>query len=426
MRGKYIGLALQGGGSYAAFTAGVLKALLNKRRNFLPPKSLHSISGTSGGALNAMLLGQALHSGEGTPTRHVHRLWQINRLESHLRARFQALQLVPDEVIAALVGVSRELMSANPQLASALMDNSHQKQVAMELIDAMVRDATDGLPQDLEEDLLPDRPPYVTVAATEVRRATAHYFTSNRTMIQKFRDFEIASHNDVIRPLSLRSVYASMAHPTAFNAVEIGEGIYWDGYYTCNPPFVYLFREGCDEVVLVRLVQQRREDVPTSSAGTRDRIEEIVQNSTINMEIQAYLAMRELVTSNRSFREGAELKLALRRFDASAIYHEIRLLKPGQLADEGYPLSRFVDKLLRMGRKAITDRQGFIAAYEQAAKGLQVVTEIDFETETVHSRVIDIDRLLFSEGAKETAIAEFTRPTPRVLRYLRRLRDLFR
>jgi hypothetical protein len=139
--------------------------------------------------------------------------------------------------------------------------------------------------------------------------------------------------------------------------------------------------------------------------------------------------MRELVTANRAFREGAELKLALKRFDPAAIYHEIRLLKPGQLTDEGYPLSRFVDKLLRVGRKAVTDRQGFIAAYRDAAPGLQVVTEIDFESEDVRSRVIDIDRLLFREGAGGTAIEEYTRPASRsrpASRFVRFFRNLLR
>ncbi len=55
------GLALQGGGAYAAFTAGALKAMFSAERGLLRPAAIRSISGTSGGALNALLLGVGIH-----------------------------------------------------------------------------------------------------------------------------------------------------------------------------------------------------------------------------------------------------------------------------------------------------------------------------------------------------------------------------
>ena len=57
-----IGLALQGGGSWGAFTWGVLDVLLGSR-------SLHvaQLSGTSAGAINAAIVASAL--AKGTPAR---------------------------------------------------------------------------------------------------------------------------------------------------------------------------------------------------------------------------------------------------------------------------------------------------------------------------------------------------------------------
>lgn len=419
MRGNNIGLALQGGGSYAAFTSGVLKALLNRRRRFLAPDDILSVSGTSGGALNAALLGRALHEKRPNPLVYVDRLWQLNRLERHLKKNFRALGLVPDEVLARLIGMGRNLLEAQPHLAGG--GSAKLKAAAMSCMEEMVHAAVPGLPADPLEPLLPARRPYVTVAATEVRTATAHYFTNNRRMIRKFERLEIAKHRRLIRPLGLAGVYASLAHPLVFNPVRIDEDMYWDGYYTCNPPFVYLFREGCDEVVLVRLVQQTRESVGESAAAVKDRIEEIIQNTTINMEILAYLAMREVLLGSR-LAEGAELKLAMKKLSPAAVYHEIRLLKPGNIADEGYPLSEFIEKLIRMGRKVVEDKEGFISTYRKSGKGLQVVSEIRFETEEVRSYVVDLDKLLFDESPQATPAPAEAAPSS-FLRFFRALFD---
>lgn len=44
---RNIGLALQGGGAYAAFTTGVLNAMFDTRDRFLDPYHIHSVTGTS-------------------------------------------------------------------------------------------------------------------------------------------------------------------------------------------------------------------------------------------------------------------------------------------------------------------------------------------------------------------------------------------
>lgn len=56
-----LGLALQGGGSYGAFTKGALKALLED--GIITAKNLKAVSGTSAGAKNATLLVDGLTSG---------------------------------------------------------------------------------------------------------------------------------------------------------------------------------------------------------------------------------------------------------------------------------------------------------------------------------------------------------------------------
>ena len=62
---KPIGLALQGGGSWGAYTWGVLDALLARRSI-----AITQLSGTSGGAINAAIVAGALAKGSTAQARH--------------------------------------------------------------------------------------------------------------------------------------------------------------------------------------------------------------------------------------------------------------------------------------------------------------------------------------------------------------------
>jgi hypothetical protein len=212
---------------------------------------------------------------------------------------------------------------------------------------------------------------------------------------------KISRRYQILHELTLNGVFASMAHPSVFSPVVIGENVYWDGYYTSNPPFTYLFREGCEEVILVRLVQTRRDEVGQDWGFIRDRTEEIIQTTTLNKEIQAYLAMRDVWFGNRDQIKGVRMSMAMRKFDSIGVFHEIRLLKPGNIWEQGYAYSSFVDKLLRLGREVVAHRMGFIAAYRKAPSGMQIISEIDFESEQVESFVIDLDALLFEAQQDE-------------------------
>jgi NTE family protein len=61
---KPIGLALQGGGSWGAYTWGVLDALLGRRSI-----SIAQLSGTSAGAINAAIVASALAKGSAGDAR---------------------------------------------------------------------------------------------------------------------------------------------------------------------------------------------------------------------------------------------------------------------------------------------------------------------------------------------------------------------
>ena len=84
-----IAIACQGGGSQTAFTAGALKALCEAR---IPEQfEIVSMSGTSGGAVCAVLVWYALERGEHPPWRRLVDFWQDNSAKGWAEIAFNQL-----------------------------------------------------------------------------------------------------------------------------------------------------------------------------------------------------------------------------------------------------------------------------------------------------------------------------------------------
>ena len=84
-------------------------------------------------------------------------------------------------------------------------------------------------------------------------------------------------------PLTLRGVAASGTLPTVHEAEKIGEGYYWDGLYSQNPPvreFLAGVRkdEAPDEIWIVRINPQQSAQQPVSNADIKDRENELMGN----------------------------------------------------------------------------------------------------------------------------------------------------
>ena len=70
--GGRLSVALQGGGSFGAFTWGILDRLLEE-----PNLSFDAVSGASAGALNAIVLASGLRRGGNEEAkRHLHPFWK--------------------------------------------------------------------------------------------------------------------------------------------------------------------------------------------------------------------------------------------------------------------------------------------------------------------------------------------------------------
>ena len=88
-RGR-LALALQGGGSFGAFTAGVLDRLLDE-----PDVDFDAVSGASAGAVNAVLLASGLIEGRAAAKARLEQFW--NRMS-------QSSAFLPKASFASLMG----------------------------------------------------------------------------------------------------------------------------------------------------------------------------------------------------------------------------------------------------------------------------------------------------------------------------------
>ncbi len=250
-----IAIAYQGGGSHTAFTAGVLKALLRS----LPPQGNDSqsdvevvaLSGTSGGAICALLAWDGLLRGE--PERGAENLeafWQDNAASDPWSA------LLNESVLfAAQMGSFLALPLVSPY---ALPAWGHQQLRAM--LERRVDFAA------LREAARRPGAPGLLLGAVEVR--------SGR--FEVFRGPELCAE----------AVLASTALPRLFPAVAVpGRGEYWDGLFSQNPPVRDLTDDQPDEVWVVQINPPARKEVPTTAAAITDRQNELAGNLSLEQEL---------------------------------------------------------------------------------------------------------------------------------------------
>ena len=131
---RRLSLALQGGGSFGAFTWGALERLLDE-----PEISFDAISGVSAGAVNAVLLASGLMEGGRAAAKA--------RLERFWKRMSRAAALTPS---AALAGLSLGLMTRalSPYLFNPFNLNPLREALSDEVDFARLQDAFAGAPAD--------------------------------------------------------------------------------------------------------------------------------------------------------------------------------------------------------------------------------------------------------------------------------------
>ncbi len=264
---RRLSLALQGGGSFGAFTWGVLDRLLEE-----PNCDLDSISGASAGAVNGVLLAAGFVEGgrEGARAR-LRRFWR--RITDE--ASFRSLMLIGGFSPAGTsVAFGRGL---SPTQFDPIDLDPLRQALAMEIDFSLLSDPTC---------------PKLLVATTRVRDGRLHIFRN--------------------RDLTADVVLASTCPPLIHCAVEIEGEAYWDGGYAANPPVVQLGQDSeATDVLVVQITPTQDTYIPMTMAAIDRRLDQIMANSSLNAEIAALdLARNDAATpklrSLRLFRIAAE------------------------------------------------------------------------------------------------------------------------
>lgn len=244
-----LSLALQGGGSFGAFTWGVLERLLEE-----PACEIGAISGASVGAINATLLACGLaQGGRETARKLLTKFWQRMINETS----FRSLMLIGGFSPAG------SSVAFGPTLRSGHFDpfdlDPLREALSRDIDFAALRSPTS---------------PQLLVAATRVRDGRQQIFDN------------AAMTADVL--------LASTCPPLVHCAVEIEGEHYWDGGYGANPPLVRLIEEAAvPDLLVVQVTPARDSFVPITAAAIDRRLDQITANAVLHAELAALEWARE-------------------------------------------------------------------------------------------------------------------------------------
>lgn len=245
-RNPRLSLALQGGGAHGAFTWGVLDVLLERTT-----QPIVAISGTSAGAVNAVLLADGLLRGGRDGAREaLARFWEaLGRA-----VPWDALGLVASDG-SGLSATGRLMMqwaqAFSPAQASFMRPDPLRALLARQVDFERLR----------------------AQSAIRLHIAATH---ANSGRLRLFGE----------RDLSIDVVMASACLPTLQRAVVIDGQPYWDGGFSANPALAPLLDAPADDLLLVMLSPWSLGEAPKTNDEIKLRSAEIAFNAAFLREMR--------------------------------------------------------------------------------------------------------------------------------------------
>ncbi len=259
---RMINLALQGGGAHGAFTWGVIDRLLDE-----PDIGFEGLSGTSAGAVNAVVLAHGLMDGGRKGGQAA--LEDFWRRSSRGGSVWSPVNALPQVTIPDM-----EMLTAATYAAFDTMTRTFSP---YEFNPLNINPLHDLLTESVDfEGLRSHCSTKLFLSATNVRSGRVRVFES--------------------KDVSADVVMASACLPFLFQAVEIDGEHYWDGGYVGNPalfPFFY----NCEsrDVMIVHINPMARDEVPKTAPDILNRINEISFNSSLLDELRAINFVSRLI-----------------------------------------------------------------------------------------------------------------------------------
>jgi NTE family protein len=286
-----VAIACQGGGTHTAFTAGVLKKLLAEKRGGY---EVVALSGTSGGAICALLAWYALLKDDEADTGEkaaelLDSFWKRDISARSFDARVLNNSIVwLNRASEATIGVP----VSNPyHLPHYPFSPAYWQNELRRMIEKNVSF------EEIDEELVRPSSPKLFVSAVEALTGEFQVFRSHKPAEDSGAEGSVFNdrRDDGI---SVEAILASAAIPFLFEAVRIGEGVYWDGLYAQNPPIRHLTDLDPDEIWIVQINPEEISEEPKTTAEIWDRRNELAGNLSLNQELAFVRRTNDLVRNH--------------------------------------------------------------------------------------------------------------------------------
>lgn len=327
-----VAIACQGGGSHTAFTAGVLGRLLQP--DVQREVTVTGLSGTSGGAICALLAWTALVDGDPAAAQErLRAFWKDNSAstpsEAFVNAFVQWSAKAADYIaFPAVSPYQNPGADAAERMLRGLIDQ-HVDFAA--LADRLTRPGPGGDPL-----------PHLLLGAVDVLSGAFKAFDSR------------------LGEITTDAVLASAAIPTLFRSIDVAGRKYWDGLFSQNPPVRDLLDDHPDEIWVIQINPSARDDEPESVAAIADRRNELAGNLSLYQELASIERIDRLVETG---------VITDPRYKQMTV-RVLEMARPPASRQRGYAskLDRspaFLDELVELGRRQADD---FLVArrFEQA------------------------------------------------------------
>ncbi|HJQ28355.1 MAG TPA: patatin-like phospholipase family protein [Rubrobacter sp.] len=277
---RKVAIACQGGGSHTAFTAGVLKRLLQAEE--LKQHEVVGLSGTSGGAVCALLAWHNLLRGDAAGAAEaLDAFWRDNSATAP-----------HEQIINSWVLWASSLQNfITMPVVSPYYDNYFSVS-ALEEFKEMLERRVDFAKVGLQSE---DSYPVLLVGAVDVLSGEFRTFNSRRDRITS------------------ETILASAAIPTLFRSVRPGDGgTYWDGLFSQNPPIRELTDEGPDEIWVVQINPKELQNEPRTVLEIVDRRNELSGNLSLYQELRSIEKIDQLLEEGLLSAEGKYKQIVVR------------------------------------------------------------------------------------------------------------------
>jgi NTE family protein len=366
---RRIAIACQGGGSHTAFTAGVLRRLLDGDE--FDDYQVVGLSGTSGGAVCAMLAWTAFCEGDRHRARELlDGFWADNSASTPVDAVVNSWMLW-----ATTLQSTGFLPSVSPyDLPGSGLDAFRDLLTRRVDFDRVEIDAL-------------GEHPVLVIGAVDV-------------LSGRFRAFD--SRRERITP---DMILASAAIPTVFPTVHTAGGSFWDGLFSQNPPVHELLTARPDELWVIQINPTARTDEPRSVLDITDRRNELAGNLSLYQELHGIEVIDRLLAEGLlvggGYRQVAVRVLEFSRPESSRrlgpvskLNRDVRFI--GELLDQGEQQAR--EFLAMLAFERAWRNEDVDAVLKIVAPDVELTSTTPFEVrdglrgEQAHAEIVELCR----------------------------------